>query len=467
MPDQYTVPVFAPDGQMRSIPQALVPDALANGGQRAALMTDPHGVHRYIPEHLVGEAVKNGGRLYSPTADETMPKWYGFTPGNVLSNAWQGLKGTIKGAGEMGVDAARMFANGGPAGINPGAAADFTQKYITDPAQQQFDIARQYKARKDMGTAATVAGTGHVMAGLVPVLGPWAANIGEQAGTGDVGGAAGQVAGTVAGAKVLSSVPKIPAALNKVIPSTTRAGAGLSLLTERFGEHPIDPATAMQTVSRFERELEPTPSVKLPPIIRDFQGRMMEAQIPGRGLTFAEARSFLKRTNEQIGSHSGIEQNALKSFAQSLSEDIKTGVAQPSPVAPQGFAADYERMTSEYRKGSKAIRASEEAGPVIGAGVGYEVGRKAGAPIGGMLLGGMAGRILGKETIGRAGRTVIERSGGPPDLRQLPPIPRTPEEYTRTLLAAKEGELSAGEADRRITRGGGKVRVNPLPKPPE
>jgi len=38
-----------------------------------------------------------------------------------------------------------------------------------------------------------------------------------------------------------------------------------------FGELSDRTDGAMQTVSRFERELEPTPSVNLPPIIRDFQ----------------------------------------------------------------------------------------------------------------------------------------------------------------------------------------------------
>lgn len=39
-------------------------------------------------------------------------------------------------------------------------------------------------------------------------------------------------------------------------------------------------------------------------------------------------------------------------------------------------------------------------------------------------------------------------------------------EYTRILLAAKEGGLAPGEADRRISRMGGQVRIKPLPKPP-
>lgn len=49
--------------------------------------------------------------------------------------------------------------------------------------------------------------------------------------------------------------------------------------------------------------------------------------------------------------------------------------------------------------------------------------------------------------------------------RQLYRLP--PEEYTRILLAAKEGAIKPGEADRRIARGGGHSAVRPLPRPPD
>jgi hypothetical protein len=41
-----------------------------------------------------------------------------------------------------------------------------------------------------------------------------------------------------------------------------------------------------------------------------------------------------------------------------------------------------------------------------------------------------------------------------------------PEAYTRFLLQAKEGDISGGEADRRIAKFGGHVSVRPLRKPP-
>lgn len=458
MPDQFTVPVFAPDGQMRSIPQDQIQAALSNGGQRAALMTDPTGTHRYVPEGMVNDAVRNGGRLYTPTTDELMPKWYGFTLNHLLSQGWSGFTGAVSGAVHLAADTAKAGL-----GVQQGdatAVIPLAQKYITEPYKSELQKAHEYEGRSSPSTSAAL---GHRLAAVTPLVGPWAAGLGEQAGTGDIGGAAAQVAGAIGAGKAMqAATTKLPAKLNEVVPSTTRAGRGINILEQRFGEHPIEPLTAMQTVTRFERELEPTPSVNLPPIIRDFQGRMAEATLPGHGLTFMEARQFLKRANEQIGGETGIKQNALKSFAKAISDDIHTGVAQPSEIAPEGFAADYQRMTNEFRRGSKIIRAGEEIGPVVGAGIGYEVGRKAGQPVGGVMLGGMAGRLAGKETIGRATRAVIERQGGTPRLN----TPRTPEEYTRTILAAKEGNIPAGEADRLITRGGGRVGIIRRPQEP-
>lgn len=42
-----------------------------------------------------------------------------------------------------------------------------------------------------------------------------------------------------------------------------------------------------------------------------------------------------------------------------------------------------------------------------------------------------------------------------------------PSEYTRILLDAKEGIIKPGDADRKISRNGGRVSVTPLPRPPE
>lgn len=56
----------------------------------------------------------------------------------------------------------------------------------------------------------------------------------------------------------------------------------------------------------------------------------------------------------------------------------------------------------------------------------------------------------------------MARLNARPDVHRLPPS-----EYTRVLLRAKDGNLSPGAADTLINRLGGRVRVKPIPRPPE
>ena len=89
--------------------------------------------------------------------------------------------------------------------------------------------------------------------------------------------------------------------------------------------------------------------------------------------------------------------------------------------------------------------------------------------IAGKIIGGTVGSALGHPLIGysaggEAGAELARRIAA----RRTPP---TPPAYTRSVIAqamedAKNGVISPGEADRRITRAGGKVKVKPIPTPP-
>lgn len=70
---------------------------------------------------------------------------------------------------------------------------------------------------------------------------------------------------------------------------------------------------------------------------------------------------------------------------------------------------------------------------------------------------GLKYRLLSHEESAR----VRARDAASRNAHKLPPS-----EYTRVLLRAKDGELHPGEADRRIIKMGGRVRVQPLPRPP-
>ncbi len=102
------------------------------------------------------------------------------------------------------------------------------------------------------------------------------------------------------------------------------------------------------------------------------------------------------------------------------------------------------------------LPAPVKPGPILSHGsrlVGKLVGGTVGSALGHPLIGYGVGSELGTE----AAKRIAAR-------RSMPP---TPQAYHRTLLDAKEGRISPGEADRRIAAAGGKVRVRPIPQPTE
>lgn len=460
-------PIMSPDGNLHAIPKGLIPQALAQpGAKRAIPMLGTDGTHRWIPEDQLQPAVQAGARISWPS--QQIPKWFGFTPGNVASNAWSGAKGLVGGLYDLGSDLVN----------NPdwfeGKNSTY-QKFIGAPAEQQV-----VKAGQALNAGKTTEALGHGLASAVPMIGPWAAGLGEQAGTGDVGGAAGQAAGTVATGAALANAP---AALNKIIPSKTRAGLGLQGLTDApdatYAQHPVETPKALKEAKKIETQLNVT-GEKPPPLVQHYLGgeqlrnvspefmEQLRAQgiEPAQPMTMYEARTTLKRVNEAIGDFNlgGSVRNAYKRFAGALDEDISNA------ANAGGFGKQYASMRNEYKRGSQAERIGDEAGPMVGGAIGATLGRNAGnlAMAEATGAGMVAGRYLGKPIVGSMVRSVVNRQGAPVSSPPaLPPIPRTSEEYLRTMLAAKEGTISPGEMERRLKRGGAKMRMQPLPSPPQ
>jgi hypothetical protein len=189
-----TVPIFAPDGTLGDIPADRLAAAVKQGAKPGIHITAPDGSSGVVPADRIQEATKAGAKIV-PLSDqpEGIPEYYGFTPKNVARNAWEGFKGTIASVGAVAKDLA----------ANPNWAFgenSTLQKFVAEPMHQE--AARAVDAfNKGEYTAAF----GHAVASGVPVVGPVAAQIGEQAGTGDVGGAAGQVAGMAGAAKVMQT----------------------------------------------------------------------------------------------------------------------------------------------------------------------------------------------------------------------------------------------------------------------
>lgn len=208
-----TVPmIFNGDtsGQAHDIPFEQMHEAMQNGGKLGVYVKfkdDPSGKNRVVPSDQVKDAVQNGGTIV-PIEEQPsgIPELYGFTPGNVARNAWSGFKGAISSVGSLAKDLA----------TNPDWVSgpnSTLKKFIDDPMHQE---AAHAVAAFDKGNYTEAFG--HAVASGLPLIGPAAAAVGDQAGTGDVGGAVGKTAGAVAGAAALNLTAK-----------GMRAGAGAAI----------------------------------------------------------------------------------------------------------------------------------------------------------------------------------------------------------------------------------------------
>src|SRR5271166_4237300 len=106
-------------------------------------------------------------------ARPTIPTAYGFTPGNMAKNVYE----TTNAMGRFGYGLTKDLL-GGPEGMRQAI-----NKNLIDPAVEQ---AR--KAKEDYNNKRLIEAAGHGLAAALPGLGPVASGIGEQMGTGDIGG---------------------------------------------------------------------------------------------------------------------------------------------------------------------------------------------------------------------------------------------------------------------------------------
>ena len=92
------IPVFDPEGNLRDVPYEQLRAAVSAGGVPAHPVQDPSGQTRLVPVTRLSEAVQAGGKIVnSPVPEAQLPAHYGFTPGNVASNIWEGAKSVVQG----------------------------------------------------------------------------------------------------------------------------------------------------------------------------------------------------------------------------------------------------------------------------------------------------------------------------------------------------------------------------------
>lgn len=186
-----------------------------------------------------GVSPEQSARIDAMQKSATPPENYGFTLPNLGANLWSGFKAPFTGAYAVGKD---LLQNPNWLMSTPGDESTLS-KFITGPMAAERAKASQ--------SPSMIEAAGHEAAGLIPLIGPWAGSLGEQAGRGDIGGALAQGVGTAAGANVLGRIPSAVRVLPKLPgrtqefalqnPNATRVigatgGAALGMIPSLFGE---------------------------------------------------------------------------------------------------------------------------------------------------------------------------------------------------------------------------------------
>ena len=195
---------------------------------------------------------------------------------------------------------------------------------------------------------------------------------------------------------------------------------------------------------------------------------MERRQVPGRDPTIY-AQKFNQVVNDLARPKKGTmpdmdvlfdnpaDRQAMTQLAQFLSEKNATLQGQAGIAESMArFGVALEGMQVPFKViGGKMGAAAHAAAYIAGlSGLSHLLANPGGALTVMRVLGG--GRMVAA-TAGAVGRTQVKSL----------PLPPTPEAYHRSVIeAAKRGDITPGEADRRIAQTGGRVKVKPLPTPP-
>lgn len=239
-----------------------------------------------MADDAVAEAIKGHLSQQSTTiakmqAEHPEPKpYYGFTPGNIAKNVVGGAVGVAKGLGQVAGD---LVSN--PNWLT-GKDSTF-EKFVLNPAGEQAQ-----KATDEWKAGHPVQAAGHELAGALPMVGPWAASLGEQAGRGDVGGAAGQAVGTM-------GAMKAPGILGDVTKPLRNAAA------ERVAGSLI--GTVPQNTFKVS---QPAPA-----LVKE-------------GIIAATPRGLLNKIGDRISNYNDTVKSALKASAPAAPESLRSLIQQ-------------------------------------------------------------------------------------------------------------------------------------------
>jgi hypothetical protein len=297
---------FDPDEYVRQNAGTFDPDAYVAAQQGSAQKgADPLARQNALIDKMQAENLP-------------IPSYYGFTPGNVLKNIGSGVKGLVSGTYELGKSALPELLTKDPlsptwAVGTPGHPTT-VQKFIVDPYMQETQRAGELAQQNRWLPA-----YGHSFASLIPMVGPWAASLGEQAGRGDVGGAVGQAVGATLVPKLAGTA--VQAGMRGVAPVFSRSAIGLTDRDMGFGARP-DIAALKETKGIGMKPLAASTRARLGQL-----GAAARAEYTGKPASIQPAIDVLQRE----------EQAALNARRTDLAKDIRANIDRLStdPVTGQ------------------------------------------------------------------------------------------------------------------------------------
>ena len=252
----------------------------------------------------------------------------GFTSRNLASNVATGLKEYGKGIIGMGKEV--LYPQGN---TETERLKDIANKLVFQPADVEAQKAR---------TAPTaLESIGHSVASAIPVLGPWAASLGEQAGTSDVGGAVArggiQMLAAKATPKILDTIKAAP---NLVARGTVAMMGG--------GEDAAEAAQAAEAVKAAERQAA--------------YGEKVKETTESNRQALSTAR---QGHEEKVDEIKGENKQAMSAARQAHEEKVGDIEAENQAKA-QTHAQRVAKVQAENAESTAAVQAGEQAAAQAG-----------------------------------------------------------------------------------------------------
>lgn len=155
-----TVTIIAPDGTPGDIPAANAQAAINAGGRMGVHVYAPDGTPGYVPVDQLAGALKAGGTINQANVPDANP---GTPQGGIVNSGMR----LLSGAGGALVDAGKGLYHAVQSAHDPG---DLINSLVVQPQINQVKEGLANTNSPDMATR--IAAGGHVLAGLIPGLGP-------------------------------------------------------------------------------------------------------------------------------------------------------------------------------------------------------------------------------------------------------------------------------------------------------